>query len=537
MEKAVKDRPEQEAEPQAPDPEAAPSRKPRSLLRSMGTVSSITMLSRVLGLVRDGLMTAAFGLSAEADAFLIAWTLPNLFRRLCGEGALSSAFLPVFVELKEKGGVEAALALARATVTRLALGLAALLLVFEVGLYAGGEGLVGLFEDGDYIREALRLSALLLPYLWFICIAGLVSGLLQSEGDFGRPAALAVVLNIVWIGALVATGFLELTPSLRIAILSVALVLGGALQMGLQLQGAARLGFSIRPRLESAAGLGKVAALFLPLAFGMAVEQLNVLSDRLIAGTLLGGEGGVAALYYSMRLVQLPVALIGIALATVLFPRFARLAARGDRAGLNAALDQSLRITLFATVPAAAGLAVLAPDIIALLFERGAFAAEDSARTAACLLAYAPSVVLISLSASQVRAYYAIQDSRTPVRVGVAAVGLNLALNLALVGPLGEVGLALATSAASLLSFAALAWLFGGARLTSQAAAGLRALALSAVMAGACLGARWLIPADRGSPLAVSAAVAVGVAVYAGLALVTRSPELRAFLSLRRGED
>lgn len=524
---------------QAPDPKPKPS-----MLRALGTVSGVTLISRVLGLFRDVLMASAFGLSTLADAFYVAWTLPNLFRRLCGEGALSSAFVPVYIELKEKEGSEAAQALANVTVTRLAVVLGLFLLVGETALWLIPMGLGSLSLESTQLEtlgSIIQLSRILLPYLWFICLAGLLQGLLHSEGEFFRPAFMAVVLNIVWIAALLLTTswFASSTlgytpaPTTRIQILAAALVFGGLLQFSLQLDGAKKVGAALSLQMSSTKGLDKMKALFLPLAFGMAIEQLNVLSDRFMAWFFVANEGGVTALYYSMRLIQLPISLIGTTMATVLFPAFARILASEGREVLNSRLAQALRITLYATLPAAIGLCLLAPDLIELLFERGQFGASARSRTALCLLCYATSVVMISLSAMQIRAFHAQQDGRTPVKVGALAVVLNLVLNLILVRWMAEAGLALATSLSATFSFCALYVVFGAPHLKSLLAALGRTVVLCLGMALVCMATRWLL-SEQHVAFRVIAPILTSVIFYGALSWSLSWPEFREALALKQ---
>jgi putative peptidoglycan lipid II flippase len=527
-------------DPSEPAPDSTKESGP-SFLRALGTVTGMTLLSRIFGLIRDVLMASAFGLTFYADAFYVAWTLPNLFRRLCGEGALSSAFLPVFVDTKKKEGRKAALLLARGTATRLAIMLALVVVLMELGLSSVWL-LPGPWLETDMNRSILQLSQILLPYLWFICIAGLLSGLLHSEGDFARPAAMAVLLNILWILALLVTGGtlvmgiggLAWSPQARIVTLAAVLVVGGCCQMALQLRGCTVAGFPIRPSLETSAAYDRVKALYFPIAFGMAIEQLNIFTDRVIAWLCVDSSGGVAALYYSMRLVQLPIALIGMALATILFPAFAKLAAAGLDEKLRGHLDKALRITIFTTLPAAVGLTLMAPEIISLLFERGQFGAEESARTAFCLACYAGSVLMISLSATQIRAYHARQDSKTPVRIGVIAVCLNFVLNLVLVQFLEEAGLALATSCAATFSFFAL-FVKDGGKLGNLIKALLRSALLCGAMGATCLLILWSLPESLRPLLRVVVPVGAAVIVYAALAYLFKVPEWTDALSLKQG--
>jgi len=526
---------EPERAPKSPNTMAGASSS-RSLVSAAGTVAGLTLVSRILGLVRDMLMASVFGLGMLADAFYLAWTLPNLFRRLCGEGALSLAFLPIFVKTKDEEGQEAARRLAQGTVTWLGLILALVVVVLELAV-GYGELRAGSGPGAEEFQWTLRLAAILLPYLWFICLAGLISGVLHSAGDFARPAGMAVVLNIVWIAALVLGGSrgLGFGPEARISLLAGALVFGGLLQFGLLVQGSAHCGFPLWPRFERSPALFAVGASFMPIAFGLAIEQLNVVFDRLIAWILVPEAGAVAALYYSMRLIQLPIALLGTALNTVLFPSFARQAAAGERVAFQTSLDAAVRITIFTTLPAAVGLCVIGPELIALLFERGGFGAAESARTATCLMYYAGSVLMISLTATQVRAYYAHQDKRTPVRVGAAAVVLNLLLNLVLVGWLREAGLALGTTISASFSFCLLAYLspHGRLQLRSVGPALGRALGLAALMAAACLLTKHGLATHVGAFAQVSVSILVGVGVYGGLARLLRVRELRDLFRMR----
>jgi len=270
------------------------------------------------------------------------------------------------------------------------------------------------------------------------------------------------------------------------------------------------------------------------MLIGAASEQFNILGDRLIAKAYVSDAGGVAALYYSMRLVQLPTALIGTALATVLFPAFARIRSQHGDASLRAALDRSMRLIVFATLPAAVGLCLLSTEIVTLLFERGAFGSEAADRTARCLEFYAASVVMISLNASQVRAYHARQDSVRPMWIGVFAVALNLALNLLLVGPLEEAGLALATSVSATFSFLLLAFGAGGLSLARLFTTAARCAACCAVMAAGCLATRAALSPEASDVIAVLVPIAVAVPCYVGAAYALRSPELAEALGRTR---
>lgn len=507
--------------------ESAPRKPELSLLRILGTVSGITLLSRILGLLRDIMMAAAFGLSPIADAFYVAWTMPNLFRRICGEGALASALLPVYGAVKEKSGKMAAARLAAATSTRLASTLIVLIVLAEVILTFARPWIA------PQIQEAVVLTQLLLPYLVFICLAGLLFGVLNSEGDFARPAWSAVQLNVIWIAALLLTRSWVPDPVLKARIIALTLVLGGVAQWWLQVQGCRLKGVSLSPEWSDVEGLSRVRASYLTIAFGMAIEQLNILADRGVAWLCVDGAGGVSALYYSMRLIQLPVALIGVALSTALFPTFVKLAVQGKTKDFGERLAQALSLTIFAILPAAVGLAVLAPEFITLLFERGEFSAAESQRTAWCLICYAPSVLFIALNMTLVRSYHAREQTTLPARTGAIAVAVNLILNFALVFSLQEAGLAIATSISSLVSTLLLLPHAGLPSPKVLIVPALRAIAMVLVMAFVVRLTASSLPLEAGKTLRVVLPVLAGIATYAGLALALKVPEARLALRIR----
>lgn len=533
--------------PPAPEPAEAAA----GVFAAMRSVAALTMGSRVLGFVRDVLMATALGTGLAADAFFLAWLIPNLARRLFGEGAFAAALVPVFVDAREAGEDDAAGRLVGAAVTRLALGLGLLVLAIE-GLLAllrseAGAGLfaaVGLDPAALAGADlALGLAQLLTPYLVFICIAGVLGGALNALDRFAVPAAAPVVLNVVWIGALVAGGLWLDEPLARVQALAVALVGAGVLQLLMHTKAMSRAGFPVRPRLRAdPARSRRVRTLFFSLAIGLALFQLNALLDSVIAYAL-APAGGVSALYYANRLVQLPIGVLGVALSTVVFPELARRAKRADAKGLGEIVDRGVRLGAFVAVPAAVGLLVLHQPLVSALFERGAFDADSSARTGRVLLFLAPAVVTACVTPVITRTFYAEEEVRLPVVVGSACVVLNLALNLLLVGPMQEAGLALATTIAQGANLVAQALLLrlrrrgrGDAPPTGETALALgRTLLLSGLMGLAAYGVYTATPGPL--LLRVGLAVASGVALFTGLAWVSGAPELREVLARRRRAD
>ena len=426
------------------------------LLRSGVTVSLNTLASRVLGLVRDIVIARVFGASLGVDAFLVAFRLPNLLRRLFAEGAFNQAFIPVLAECKERGGHSAVRDLASNVVGVLAL---TLFVVTALGI-VGSPVLVALFAfgflgDPEKFDLTVMLVRVTFPYIAFISLTSFAGALLNTYGRFGVPAFTPVLLNLSLVGSA-----LMLSPRLEIPILGLAIgvFIAGVVQLGFQLPFLLRHGLLVRPRLGFAhTGVRKVAKLILPATFGASVAQINLMVDTLIASFLV--TGSVTWLYYSDRLVEFPLGVFGIALATVILPRLSVEHAGGDPRAFSATLDWALRLNVLIGVPAAAGLAMLAAPMLTTLFNYGAFEHADVLRTAQSLRAY--SIGLVAFIGIKILApgFYAKQDMRTPVTIGVVAMLSNIVLNLALVVPLAHAGLALATSLSAFLNAGLLWWM------------------------------------------------------------------------------
>ena len=427
------------------------------------------------------------------DAFVLAFTIPNLFRRLFGEGALSAAFIPVFTSKLQNENASAANRLFGLCATALALilGSAALL------SWAGCWMIPALADVSDKTALFLSLLKILSPYVALICLAALFSAALQVHRQFAIPALMPVVLNLCWIA-----GILLLCPGLGVYGMAWAVLIGGILQAALQLPALRRHGTRLRAEWRFRdPDLRRVAALMLPAMLGMAVLQNNVVLDRVIVEACVPGHGGNSALYFGNRLVQFPLGVFGIAMATAVFPSLSSAAAAGDRPALTATLQQALRMMLFISLPAVAVAVALPEAIVALLFQRGHFDAAATARTASVLRFY--SLGLWAYCGVQVvtRAFYAQEDTRTPVRIATAMVALNLGLNLTLVWTMRESGLALATAVSSAANLAILLIILrrrlgaiGGAGLAASA---VRSLAAAAVAYLGCrhalalTGAHW----------------------------------------------
>jgi len=409
------------------------------------------MLSRVLGFIRDLVFAHLFGASAGTDAFFVAFKIPNFLRRLFAEGAFSVAFVPVLTEYKEKRGFDQL----KLFIDRVAGTLGVVLAVVTVLGVVGAPFLVLVFAPG-FMGDAYKLELagdmlrLTFPYLFFISLTALAGGILNSHNRFGVPAFTPVLLNISMIGCA-----LWLSPLMDRPVVALA---WGVLFAGIAqflFQGPFLHQLKLLPKFRFAPkdeGVRKVGRLMLPALFGVSVTQLNLLLDTLIASFLV--TGSISWLYYSDRLMEFPLGVLGVALGTVILPSLSRTHATESTDGFSHTIDWALRWALLLGVPAAVGLFMLSGPMIATLFQSEAFLAKDVAMAQRSLMAYSLGLVSFILIKVLAPGYYARQDTRTPVRIAVIAMVTNMALNIALVFPLAHAGLALATTlSASLNAF------------------------------------------------------------------------------------
>jgi putative peptidoglycan lipid II flippase len=494
-----------------------------SIARSAGLVSACTLLSRVLGLVRDALCSHFFGAGLLWDAFAVAFRIPNLFRRLFGEGALTAAFLPAFVEQLDAGRRDAARELLQRLATALALLLGA--------AAAAGVAVTYFLPDDPKTALMAPLLRIMLPYLPLICVAALLGAALNGVRHYFAPAFAPVVLNVVLIAAL-------LLCQGSVHAQAWAVVLGGVATLAVLLPPLFAHGFALRPRV----GFGdpafrEVLRKFLPVVIGLAPVQINELVGSLVAQYAVPGEGAVSALYYGNQLVQLPLALVGTAVATVAFPMLA--SAKED---FGEVFRKSLRLVLFLSLPAAAGLMALAGPLVDLLFRHGRFDPGDAVRTSNVVFWYGLGLWAYGANQIQVRAFYARKDMLTPVRVSAAMVLLNLGLTLTLVGRLGERGIAIANSATGIASFLVLNHLLrrreAGLDLAPVRAFAAKALVASMLMAGAAWGAWRSTLRFEGAGIGPTllrglVPVAAGALAYFALAALLRMDEARTLLRRR----
>ncbi|WP_439545515.1 murein biosynthesis integral membrane protein MurJ [Sandarakinorhabdus sp.] len=432
-----------------------------NLVRATATIGSFTLLSRIAGFVRDVLQATLLGAGMAADAFLIAQRLPNLFRALFAEGALAAAFVPMLNQRigAEDGRLDGARRFAEAVLAVLLPFLLLFTVVMVVGAAPVVWALTGGFPDASPDKFALTVhfTRLTFPYLMLISLVSLLGGLLNAVGRFAVNAAAPILLNLVLITGLLLSAGDDAAAVAGVQALCVTL--GGVAQLIWLMWSCNRAGLGLRlrwPRLTPE--VKTLLQLILPAALGAGAVQINLLISTALAARFLG-EGAVSWLYYADRLNQLPLGIIGIGVGTALLPAMSRLLAAGDASAALAQQNRAIELVLLLTLPAAAGLALVAGPIISVLFQHGAFTALDTRQTAAALAAFAlglPAYVLIKVLTP---GFHARSDTRTPVRVALGAMLVNLVANLVLVWPLGHVGIALGTAIAAWGNAGVLWWL------------------------------------------------------------------------------
>jgi putative peptidoglycan lipid II flippase len=495
------------------------------LLRSTAVVSGMTFLSRVLGLIRDIVIARVFGAGTGADAFFVAFRIPNFLRRLFAEGAFSQAFVPVLADYRTNRADEVR-DLVDHTVGALG---GVLLLVTAIGILAAPLLVMifapGFIDEGDKFDLTVDMLRITFPYILFISLTALAGGILNAWGRFAVPAFTPVLLNLAMIGAAV-----WLAPRMEEPVTALAwgVLLAGLLQLAFQLPFLARLRLLPRPRLKRAhEGVRRIGSLMLPGIFGSSVAQINLLIDTLIASFLV--TGSVSWLYYSDRLVEFPLGVFGVALATVILPRLSQQHAATDPEAHARTVDWGLRMTILVAAPATFALILLAGPMLVTLFHYGEFGAEDVAMSRLSLMAYSLGLIGFILVKVLAAAFFSRQDMRTPVRIAVIAMVANMVLNVALVAPMvmldipgPHAGLALATA---LASFVNAALLYRGLRKSGfRPGAGWGLFAVR-VVAGCLVMAAVLVPlaGDLGAWLdagwqariaRLALCVAVGAAAY-----------------------
>jgi putative peptidoglycan lipid II flippase len=519
----------------SPDVEPLVVAPAKSFLRHAKLIGGLTFVSRIVGLVREVVAGHYLGTGVVASAFTVAFTIPNLFRKLLGEGALSAAFIPLYAQANKRGATEsgeAATDFAAASVNLLALLLGAITLVGEALLFS----LIATWSPDrpDQILM-LKFTAVMLPYVMLVCGGAFLSAILQVHHRFGPPAFAPILLNVCHIAVVVGGAWflglrgrdplsprvVELQTQLAFA-LAVTVLVAGALQVAILIPALRAIGFRFRPAVNFwTPAVKKMLILSIPVALGAGVLQLSVLLDKGISYALMQGVdaagnavthfdffgsavrfpmelGATRRLDLAQLLYQFPLGVFAIALATAIFPSLSADALDHDREGFKHVLRQGIEATLWEGLPASVGLILVAEPATRLLFQHGQITAHDATLIARSTMVYAGAIWAFSLLQIANRAYYALHDTRTPLVMSVVNIVANLLVEIPLLWWLGEAAMALGTLVSFSLQAAAMLWMLdrrvGGLELSRLARPALKMLAATLVM-GAAL---WLV---RASPL------------------------------------
>lgn len=421
----------------------------RKIIKSAGTVGALTLTSRIFGMARDMSLAMFFGTSFAMSSFVLAFRVPNLFRSLFGEGALSSAFIPVFTQAIEKDGHTRAFVFANRMLCFIFL---VLTLIALLGIIGVSVWIYSAPVESEALLT-LRLLRIMLPYLVFICSAALLAAILNSLGHFTAPAAAQIILNVVIIAAAWAMFFIVGPEGdYKITVIAWSVVAAGVLQMLVQIPPLLKKGF--RPHLANLTlrdpYLLKTGSLMSISAIGMGVTRVNVMIDGILA--MIVGESAPSYLYFAERLVYLPIGVFATALGTVLLPAFSGYASLKNTEGMKTTANRSIRHLAFLMIPCSAAIATLAEPIVSLIYQRGDFTTVSMKMTALALVCYAPGLVFFGTLKIFIPVFYALQDMKTPVKTGLICTAINIILSATLMWPFGHCGIAAATVIASALN-------------------------------------------------------------------------------------
>ncbi|MBU4321318.1 MAG: murein biosynthesis integral membrane protein MurJ [Nitrospinae bacterium] len=422
----------------------------RNITKAAGIMSVATFISRVLGYVKDMILAVYFGATGLSDTFFVAFRIPNLLRELFAEGSMSSAFIPVLTEYQTKNGKDEAKRLARITFTFIMIfvGLICLIgIIFAPSIVTAIAP--GFLSMPEKFSLTVLLTRIMFPFLLFISLAALIMGALNSRRIFFIPALAPAMLNVSIIVTVISLASKMEQPIIAVAI---GVALGGFVQFAFQIPSFLKNGYSMRPEYDLRhPGLKKMSILMLPATMGMAVAQINIFISTILASYLAAGS--ITYLYYSMRLIQFPIGIFGVAMGMAVLPTLSEHAVKGDYDKLRDDFSFALRLLFFITIPAMAGLIALREPIVNILFQRGKFDYAATAGTADALLFYSLGIWAIVGVRIVTASFYSMQDTKTPIKVAVIAVITNIVLSLMLMKPLKHNGLALATALASTVNF------------------------------------------------------------------------------------
>ncbi|MCR5084809.1 MAG: murein biosynthesis integral membrane protein MurJ [Succinivibrionaceae bacterium] len=491
------------------------------LLRAGAVTSAATFLSRILGMVRDMAIASLLGAGLSADVFFFANRIPNFFRRLFAEGAFSQAFVPVFSKQRREGDAAQLRELLARTVGTLALVVAlicalgmvaapVLTAIFGWGWY---QAYLGGGPDAVKFTEASRLLCITFPYLLLVSLTALGSSLLNIYGRFLIPALTPCVLNLTLIGTALAIAPHCDNPNTALA---VAMVAGGALQLLFIVPALWRQGLIVRPRLGwRHPGVRRIRELMLPAILGVSAGQVNLIVNTVLASFL--ATGAISYLYYSDRLLEFPIGMFAVAISTVILPALSRIDARQEAARYRDTLDWGVRLVLLLGLPSMCGMIALREPILRAIFMHGAFTAEHVRCSSLSLLASSVGVCALMMVRVLVQGFAAQQDTRTPVRCSLIAIGANIALNLILILPLGYIGLALSTALAAWVNMLCLLTLLRRRGIYTLSRATVALLLRAAAAAAAMCALLRLISPDLGWWAAQGT---LGAALWLGLLIL-----------------
>jgi len=509
--------------------------------KAAGVVGASTLLSRILGYIRDMVIASFFGAGLSSDAFIAAFRIPNLMRRLFGEGSLSISFIPVFTQYLTDKGKDEAFELARSAIRLLSV---VLVITTILGIVLSPWIIriiaPGFTESADKLSLSVALTRIMFPYIFFICLVALSMGILNVLGNFAAPALAPVFLNIAMILSVFFVSIFSNNEIDRIYGLAFGVVIGGVLQLALQMPFLIKKGLYFWQKAKTwHPGLKRIGLLFFPAVFGSAVYQINTMIITLLAS--MQPEGSVSYLYYADRLVQFPLGLFAIATATALLPSLSKQAASKDFTAVRDTFSYTLKLVFFLSIPSMTGLIVLREPIVALLFQRGAFNSEATRLTAHAVLYYGIGLWAFSGVRIVVATFYALQDTKTPVITAATSIIANILLGLFLMGPMGHSGLALALSLASMLNFGLLVRALN-VKLGSLGLKDITESALKNVICSAIMGivvwavAFYVIPPENtslsGLFFRLIVSILAGLITYGVFSMVFKIPEIEKILDL-----
>lgn len=507
------------------------------MVKAAGIISIATLASRILGFIRDIVVARYFGAGITTDAFFVAFRLPNLLRRLLGEGALSNSFIPVFTEYLNQKSHEEAKVMVRAVVGAL---FSVLVIVSILGV-AGAPWIIRLIAPGFWANPqraqiTIELTKIMFPYILFVGLAALAMGILNCLRHFITPALMPIMLNISMIFfAIVIAPYLK-EPIIALAI---GVLVGGFLQLFVQIPLIIKNGFSFLMTINfKHPAILRIGRLMLPAVFGLAVTQINTFVDTMIASFLK--EGSISYLYYADRVVEFPLGVFGIAIATAVLPFMAEYAVKRSMDDFKETLSFALRLSFFITIPATVGLIILRIPIIQVLFERGEFSHSSTLGVAWALLFYSIGLTSFAGVKIAVPGFYSLQDTKTPVKVGAIAVIINVIFSLSLMGPLQHGGLALATTLAATFNFLSLLYILrkrigsiGGKKILESS---IKIAIASSIMGLFCLGGLIYYSYFHGiaQKIYLLAVILIAVGIYIGSCIYLKCQEWTFLYNLAR---